>query len=126
MNSDQLSLWDLQDEPDAEAPPGTPAGEAGGVEPPAGAPARLMPPPTGTPTERLLRIMALRRETAPEAIGEMVAALGDDDEKVRFLAAFALQGIGGDTVVATLKAFIEQAPSGVGREEAEKVLQRLG
>jgi len=41
------------------------------------------------------------------------------------LAALSLQGIGGGTVIATLKAFIDQAPSVVAREEAEKVLGKL-
>jgi hypothetical protein len=36
-----------------------------------------------------------------------------------------LQGIGGRTVVATLKVFIDQAPSAVAREDAEKVLGKL-
>jgi len=41
------------------------------------------------------------------------------------LAALSLQGIGGGTVIATLKAFIDQAPAVVAREEAEKVVGKL-
>ncbi len=54
-----------------------------------------------------------------------VAALGDEDEQLRWLAALSLLGIGGATVIATLQAFIAQAPSAVAREEAEKVLAKL-
>ncbi len=49
----------------------------------------------------------------------------DKDEQLRWLASLSLQGIGGGTVIATLKAFIEQAPSAVAREEAEKLLGKL-
>ena len=41
------------------------------------------------------------------------------------MTGVGLQGIGGGTVIATLKAFIDQAPSAVAREEAEKVLGKL-
>jgi HEAT repeat protein len=61
--------------------------------------------------------MLMGRQRTPEAIGGLVAALGDEDEQLRWLAALSLQGIGGGTVIATLKAFIEQA--------AEKVLGKL-
>jgi hypothetical protein len=116
MNADQLSLWDLLPEPQGP----------GQAEVPPPAQVRLMPPPAGTATERLLRVMALRRESSPEAIGEMVAALGDEDEKIRWLAALSLQGTGEGLVIATLRAFVGQAPSAVAREGAEKVLQNLG
>jgi HEAT repeat protein len=120
MNADQFSLWDLLPEPEPQAPREGPA-----VEPAPQAPVQLMPAPSGTPAELLLRVMALRKQDSPEAVGEMVAALGDEDGSVRYLAALALQGIGGGTVVATLEAFIEQAPSELAREEAEKVLGKL-
>jgi HEAT repeat protein len=120
MNPDQLSLWDLLPQSDAQASPEAPA-----VELSPQPPVRLMRAPAGTPAERLLRVMALRKQDSPEAIGEMVAALGDEDGSVRYLAALSLPGIGGETVIATLEAFIEQAPSEFAREEAEKVLGKL-
>ena len=59
-------------------------------------------------------------------------AEGDEDEQLRWLAAVSLHAIGGGTVIATLKAFIDHAPSAVpqrcyaiAREEAEKVLGKL-
>ncbi|MGB4802585.1 MAG: hypothetical protein WBV59_08000, partial [Anaerolineae bacterium] len=54
-----------------------------------------------------------------------VAALGDEDEQLRWLASLSLLGMGGSTVIATLQAFIVQAPSAVAREEGEKVLGKL-
>lgn len=47
------------------------------------------------------------RQRTPEAIGGLVAALGDEDAQRRWLAAPSLQGIGGGTVIATLTAFID-------------------
>jgi HEAT repeat protein len=120
MKTDQLSLWDLLAEPEAQAPP-----EDSAFEPAPQAPVQLMPAPAGTPAERLLRVMALRKQDTPEAIGEMVAALGDEDGSIRYLAALSLQGIGGEAVVATLKAFIYQAPSELAQAEAEKVLGKV-
>jgi len=80
--------------------------------------------PQGNRSQRLSRLLTQGRQRTPEAIGGLVAALGDEDEQLRWLAALSLQGIGGGTVIATLKAFIDQAPS-VAREEAEKVLEKL-
>ena len=78
------------------------------------------------------RLLTLGRQRTPQAIGGLVAAQGDEDEQLRWLAALSLHGIGGGTVIATLKAFIDQAPSAVpqgcyaiAREEAEKVLGKL-
>jgi HEAT repeat protein len=85
----------------------------------------IMPAPQGAYPARLAQVMALRKQTTPEAIGALIAALGDPDANIRWLAALTLQGIGGGTVIATLRAFIEQAPSALAREEAEKVLDRM-
>ena len=82
-------------------------------------------PPQGTYQERLARVMALRKETTPEAIAELVAALGDSESNIRWLAASVLQGIGGEHVIAALKAFIPGAPSEAAREEAAKLLDKL-
>jgi hypothetical protein len=85
----------------------------------------VMPAPQGAYPTRLAQVMALRKQTTPEAIGALIAALGDPDANIRWLAALTLQGIGSGTVIATLRAFIEQAPSALAREEAEKVLDRM-
>lgn len=92
---------------------------------PAAQPVLIPTPPQGNRSQRLSRLLALGRQRTPEAIGELVAALGDEDEQLRWLAALSLQGISGGTVIATLKAFMDQAPSAVAREETEKVLGKL-
>jgi len=92
---------------------------------PAAQPVLIPTPPQGNRSQRLSRLLTLGRQRTPEAIGGLVAALGDEDEQLRWLAALSLQGIGGGTVIATLKAFIDQAPSAVAREEAEKVVGKL-
>jgi hypothetical protein len=69
--------------------------------------------------------VACGREYKSDPIGGLVAILGDECEPAKLLAAQSLQAIGGGTVIATLKAFIDQASSAVAREEAEKVLGRL-
>jgi hypothetical protein len=92
---------------------------------PAAQPVLIPTPPQGNRSQRLSRLLTLGRQRTPEAIGGLVAALGDEDEQLRWLAALSLQGIGGGTVIATLCAFIDQAPSEVAREEAEKVLGKL-
>ena len=51
-----------------------------------------MPPPQGSYTDKFSRIMALKREGTPDAIGEIVAALDDQDERIRRLAKKALVG----------------------------------
>jgi len=103
---------------------------------PAAQPVLIPSPPQGNRSQRLSRLLTLGRQRTPEAIGGLVAALGDEDEQLRWLAALSLQGIGGETVIATLRAFIDRAPSAfpqglasrpyaIAREEAEKVLGKL-
>ncbi|MFZ2520836.1 MAG: HEAT repeat domain-containing protein, partial [Anaerolineae bacterium] len=88
-------------------------------------PVMIPTPPQGNRSERLGRLLTLGRKQTSEAIGELVAALGDEDEQLRWLASLSLLGMGGSTVIATLQAFMAQAPSAVAREEAEKVLGKL-
>ena len=116
---------DLFGEPVAPASQPVKAKPAPPKSEPAAQPVLIFAPPQGSYTERLSRIMALRAKGTPEAIGEVVAALGDEDERIRWLAGSVLQSIGGETVVATLRAFARQAPSAVARDEAEKVLGKL-
>ena len=82
-------------------------------------------PSRGNRSPRLSGLHTMDRQRTSEAMKWLAAALGDEDEQLRWLAALSLQGIGGGTVIATLKAFIDQAPSAVAREEAEKVLGKL-
>ena len=116
---------DLFGEPVAPAPQPAKAKPAPPKPEPVAQPVLIFAPPQGSYTERLSRVMALRAKGTPEAISEVVAALGDEDERIRWLAGSVLQSIGGETVIATLRAFIEQAETEVAREEAEKVLGKL-
>ena len=43
--------------------------------------------------------MALRKERSPEAVGSLIAALGDPDANIRWLAALTLESIGGEAVI---------------------------
>ena len=54
-----------------------------------------------------------------------MASLGDEDEQVRWLASMALNSIGGPVVVATLESYLAQGASGVAREEAVRLLERV-
>lgn len=87
-------------------------------------------PPQGSRSQRLKQVMALgdrvksnRQDAA--GIAQLVAALGDEDESIRWLASSALGLLGGATVVHTLAAFLEQAETPEAREEAIKALQRI-
>ena len=116
---------DLFGEPVAPAPQPAKAKPAPPKPEPVAQPVLIFAPPQGSYTERLSRVMALRAKGTPEAISEVVAALGDEDERIRWLAGSVLQSIGGETVIATLRAFVRQAETDVAREEAEKVLGKL-
>lgn len=107
------------------APDAVPAAPSEDTQPKAVQPPLIPSPPQGSYQQRLSQVMALRGKDTPDAIGGLVAALGDEDGNIRWLAASVLQSIGGATVIATLRAFIAQAPSPAARDEAEKVLGKL-
>jgi hypothetical protein len=108
--------------PAARPQPAAPAASAAAVNQAVFIPA----PPQGPRLQRINRLLALSKERSALAIGELVAALADEDEQVRWLASMALSSSGGPVVVATLEAYLAQGASGVGREEAERVLARVG
>lgn len=85
-----------------------------------------MPPPQGAYAEKFSRIMALKRQATPEAIGELVAALGDEDEKVRWLASSTLGGLKDERVVVAVRSFAQRTESAEGRDVAERLLTTLG
>jgi hypothetical protein len=105
-------------------PPTSAAGNAAG-EPADSAPIFIPAPPQGPRPQRIARLLALSKERSALAIGELVAALGDEDEQVRWLASMALQRIGGPVVAATLERFVEMEVGDVARGEAEMLLARL-
>jgi hypothetical protein len=85
-------------------------------------------PPQGSRNERRNRVMELSRSTSVEAVGEMVAALTDRDETVRWLASASLAQLGGPTVILALRSFLvsDLAVEPDPRLEAVKVLGRVG
>jgi HEAT repeat protein len=84
-----------------------------------------MPPPQGSYTDKFSRIMALKREGSPEAIGEIVAALADEDERIRWLAGSTLVSLKDGRVVDAVSAFAERTESAEGREAAAKLLAKI-
>jgi len=87
-------------------------------------------PPQGSRNQRLKQVMALgdrvktNRQDA-NAIAQLVAALGDSDDSIRWLAGSALGLLGGATVVHTLSAFLKQAETPKARQETLNTLQRI-
>ena len=85
------------------------------------------PPPTlltaSEHSAQSARAKANRQDTA--AISQLVAALGDSDDNIRWLAGSALGILGGSNVVRTLAAFLDQAESPEARQAAIKALQRI-
>ena len=84
----------------------------------------VMPAPQGAYPARLAQVMALRKQSTPEAIGTLVAALGDPDANIRWLAALTLKGIGGRARKRPPRGH-RRSPSEVAREEAVKLLDQL-
>lgn len=69
------------------------------------------------------RVKSNRQDAA--GIAQLVSALTDSDDSIRWLAGSALGLLGGATVVHTLAAFLDQAESPEARQEATKELQRI-
>ena len=72
--------------------------------------------------------MELSRSSSVEAVGEMVAALTDQDETVRWLASASLAQLGGPTVILALRSFLvsDLAVEPGPRLETVKLLGRVG
>lgn len=84
-------------------------------------------PPQGLPIERRKRVTELGRQSSPVAVQELVAALADPDDTVRWLAGAGLGTIGSaGQVQPALLAFLEGHADPLGRQEAVKVLGRVG
>ncbi|MFQ5401028.1 MAG: HEAT repeat domain-containing protein, partial [Anaerolineae bacterium] len=82
-------------------------------------------PPQGSFSEKRARLERLTKEATPAAIQELVAALTDSSETIRWQAGAALRRIGGPKVAGALRAFIAQTEDAQARAEAERVLQSL-
>lgn len=78
-------------------------------------------PPQGSYTQRLKRVMALSQPKNQVELTELIAALGDENDNIRWLAGSALTRVGGLAVVRLLAAYWQTNPGAVARAEAEKV-----
>jgi len=82
-------------------------------------------PPQGVFSQRLKRVQALGKQASPAAIQELVAALADDSDSIRWAAGLSLKGMDKAQVAGVLHAFIEQTENATAKAEAEKLLQSL-
>ena len=83
-------------------------------------------PPAGSYAQKLKRVMALGRAKNQVELAELVAALGDDEGNIRWLASSALINLGGRPVVNMLAAYLQTNPSTAARAELMCVLQLVG
>jgi hypothetical protein len=83
-------------------------------------------PPQGSYGQRLKRVMALGQPKNQLELTELIAALGDENGQIRWLAGASLVRVGGLVVVRLLAAYLQTEPGAVGREEALKALALIG
>lgn len=69
--------------------------------------------------------MALGQPKNSQELQELVAALGDEDGNIRWLAGSALARLGGMAVVRLLAAYLAADPGDVARAEAARVLDLI-
>jgi hypothetical protein len=82
-------------------------------------------PPQGSFSEKMKRIETLTKQAGPAAIQELVAALSDDSDTIRWQAGAALRTIGGPQVVGVLQAFITHTDNPAAQQAARDVLEKL-
>jgi adenine-specific DNA-methyltransferase len=82
-------------------------------------------PPQGSFSEKMKRIETLTKQAGPAAIQELVAALSDDSDTIRWQAGAALRTIGGPQVVGVLQAFIAHSDDPTAQQAARDVLEKL-
>ncbi|MCP4421811.1 MAG: HEAT repeat domain-containing protein [Chloroflexi bacterium] len=79
-------------------------------------------PPTGGYAQRLKRVMVLGQPKKQDELTELIAALGDENSNIRWLAGSALTRLGGLAVVNLLAAYLQTNPGDVARAEVVRVL----
>ncbi|MBP6472235.1 MAG: HEAT repeat domain-containing protein, partial [Chloroflexi bacterium] len=79
-------------------------------------------PPQGGYSLRLKRVMALGQPKNQMELTELIAALGDENGQIRWLAGASLVKVGGTAVVRLLAAYLGTGPDEVAQSEARKVL----
>ena len=82
-------------------------------------------PPLGNRSLRLKRVMDLGQPKNSAELGELAAALGDEDSNIRWLVGSSLVRLRGPAVVQTLAAFPNTNPSQPTQEESIRVLSPI-
>ena len=82
-------------------------------------------PPAGGYAQRLKRVMALGQPKNQAELAELIAALGDENNNIRWLAGSSLTKLGGLTVVNLLARYLETEPGDKAQDQALKVLQMI-
>lgn len=83
-------------------------------------------PPAGESGQRLKRVMALGSPKNQAELAELIAALGDENANIRWLAGSSLTKLGGLVVVNLLAAYLQTNPGEVARQESLRVLGLIG
>lgn len=81
-----------------------------------------MIPPGGERSQRLKRDLALGQPKNSQELQELVAALGDEDSNIRWLAGSSLARLQNAGTVAALAAYLNTDPGAAAQAEARKVL----
>lgn len=82
-------------------------------------------PPTGGYSQRLKRVMALGNSQKQGEVAELVAALGDENGNIRWLAGSSLVRLRGRGVRELLIAYLATEPGEPGESEARRVLELI-
>ena len=83
-------------------------------------------PPQGERNQRLKQVMALAQPKSTADLQTLVAALGDEDESIRWLAGSSLSRLPAVTLLPVLRAFIRQLLTPTTQNEVRRVLRLLG
>ena len=82
-------------------------------------------PPAGGYAQRLKRVMALGQPKNQAELAELIAALGDENANIRWLAGSSLAKIGGLAVINLLAAYLQTQPNDTAQEQARKTLEMI-
>lgn len=82
-------------------------------------------PPSGGYAQRLKRVMALGQPKTKAELVELIAALGDGNANIRWLAGSSLARLGGLTVVNLLARYLETEPGNKAQVQVLKTLQMI-
>lgn len=83
-------------------------------------------PPQGSFAQRLKRVNAIVQPQNQMELAELIAALGDENGQIRWLAGASLARLADMATVTLLAAYLKTNPAPVAKEEALKVLTLIG